>query len=235
MYILFLMLITAHFLGDFVFQTDKMVAEKKEGTKGLLKHAAILTLITMIITTSLNPLLYILVFVFHFAIDKLKIHKIGDSIKGFLIDQATHIITTAAIAFVFGNIAWSQTAGRIQFYPQILIIVSGLTLCVSVGSVVVEKFTTRFLNEIGDPQGLINGGRTIGKLERGLTFLLIIFGQPAAIGFLFAAKSILRFGEIKESGQRKEAEYIIIGTFASFGWAMLISFTTNLLITQCRY
>ncbi len=232
MYIQFLMLITAHFLGDFVFQTDKMVAEKKNGTKGLLKHAAVITLITLILTLSLNPLLYILIFACHFAIDKLKIHKIGESIQGFLIDQAAHIITTAAVAFAFGNFAWSQTADRIPFYPQILIIVSGLTLCVSVGSVVVEKFTTRFLNEIGEPQGLINGGQTIGKLERGLTFLLIIFGQPAAIGFLFAAKSILRFGEIREPGQRKEAEYIIIGTFASFGWAMLVSFTTKLFITH---
>ena len=53
--------------------------------------------------------------------------------------------------------------------------------------------------------------------------LLILIGHPTGIGFLIAAKSILRFGEIKESRHRKLAEYIIIGTFLSFGWALLMS------------
>jgi hypothetical protein len=39
-----------------------------------------------------------------------------------------------------------------------------------------------------------------------------------------AAKSILRFGEVREPAQRKEAEYIIIGTLMSFSWALLIAF-----------
>jgi hypothetical protein len=63
----------------------------------------------------------------------------------------------------------------------------------------------------------------IGWLERFLAMLLILIGQPTGIGFLIAAKSILRFGEIKESRHRKVAEYIIIGTFLSFGWALLMS------------
>lgn len=60
-------------------------------------------------------------------------------------------------------------------------------------------------------------------MERALTYILVLSGNSSAIGFLFAAKSILRFGEIKEPGQQKEAEYIIIGTFASFGWALLVA------------
>jgi hypothetical protein len=43
--------------------------------------------------------------------------------------------------------------------------------------------------------------------------LLLLIDQPGGIGFLFAAKSILRFGEIKDSQHRKMAEYILIGTF----------------------
>jgi hypothetical protein len=31
----------------------------------------------------------------------------------------------------------------------------------------------------------------------------------------------LRFGEVKDPGQRMEAEYIMIGTFMSFGLAIL--------------
>jgi hypothetical protein len=57
--------------------------------------------------------------------------------------------------------------------------------------------------------------------------LLVLIDQPTGIGFLIAAKSILRFGEIKEASQRKTAEYIIIGTFLSFGWALLIAVLTQ--------
>jgi len=57
--------------------------------------------------------------------------------------------------------------------------------------------------------------------------LLLLINQPNGIGFLLAAKSVLRFGEIKDSSQRKMAEYIIIGTFLSFGWALLISVLTQ--------
>ncbi len=37
------------------------------------------------------------------------------------------------------------------------------------------------------------------------------------------AKSILRFGDVRDSSQRKHTEYVIIGTFMSFGWALLIA------------
>jgi hypothetical protein len=75
--------------------------------------------------------------------------------------------------------------------------------------------------------GWHKGGQYIGWLERILVMLLVLMEQPNGIGFLIAAKSILRFGEIKDASQRKVAEYIIIGTFLSFGWALLISVFTQ--------
>jgi hypothetical protein len=71
-------------------------------------------------------------------------------------------------------------------------------------------------------EGLANGGKIIGWLERALILIFVLANQFAGIGFLVAAKSIFRFGEFKESENRKEAEYIIIGTFASFLYAILI-------------
>ena len=86
-----------------------------------------------------------------------------------------------------------------------------------------------FLMHFGivDIKGLEKGGLYIGWLERSLVMLLLLINQSAGIGFLLAAKSILRFGEIKNTQQRKVAEYIIIGTFLSFGWALLISVLTR--------
>jgi hypothetical protein len=44
---------------------------------------------------------------------------------------------------------------------------------------------------------------------------------------LITAKSILRFGEIKDRRNRLEAEYIIIGTSMSFGYGMFIAYLTQ--------
>ena len=72
------------------------------------------------------------------------------------------------------------------------------------------------------------GGEAIGLLERTMIFLLILVGQPAGVGFLIAAKSILRFEETRDSNIA--SEYIIIGTLASFAWAMACAWATLALI-----
>jgi hypothetical protein len=57
--------------------------------------------------------------------------------------------------------------------------------------------------------------------------ILVLIRQAAGVGFLITAKSILRFGDVTDSRQRKRAEYIIIGTFMSFGWGLLIAALTH--------
>ena len=71
----------------------------------------------------------------------------------------------------------------------------------------------------------------IGQLERALILLFVLVGEPAAIGFLIAAKSVLRFGEVKEPRNRMEAEYIIIGTLASFLFGLLVAYPTRYLLS----
>ncbi|HLV52538.1 MAG TPA: hypothetical protein VKY29_00860, partial [Cryomorphaceae bacterium] len=46
--------------------------------------------------------------------------------------------------------------------------------------------------------------------------------QWAAIGFLMAAKSIFRFGDLTRAKDRRLTEYILIGTFLSFGIALAV-------------
>ena len=77
--------------------------------------------------------------------------------------------------------------------------------------------------------GLRDGGRQIGLLERGLIFLLVLANQPIGIGFLIAAKSILRYGTANRD--QRSAEYVIIGTLASFGWAIAVALATQSLLS----
>ena len=70
---------------------------------------------------------------------------------------------------------------------------------------------------------LQNAGKYIGIMERLLIFVFIYTNHFEAIGFLLAAKSIFRFGDLKEGNILKLTEYILIGTFLSFGIAIILS------------
>ena len=52
-------------------------------------------------------------------------------------------------------------------------------------------------------------------------YTFVITGEAGSIGFLIAAKSVLRFNDIKGSDARKEAEYVLIGTLMSFAFSIL--------------
>ncbi len=78
-----------------------------------------------------------------------------------------------------------------------------------------------------DPsESLPKAGQYIGMLERVLVFTFISIGQWGAVGFLLAAKSIFRFGDLTRSKDRKLTEYILIGTFMSFGIAIATALAT---------
>ena len=73
--------------------------------------------------------------------------------------------------------------------------------------------------------GLRLGGQQIGLLERGLIFLFLLTNHPIGVGFLIGAKSLLRFGTATKD--QRTAEYVIIGTLASFGWAIAVTLATQ--------
>ncbi len=72
-------------------------------------------------------------------------------------------------------------------------------------------------------------GKIIGYLERALIYVFVIVDASSSIGFLIVAKSIYPFTKnSKEEGQAI-AQYIIIGTLASFVYAV----TTAHLVRLC--
>lgn len=71
-------------------------------------------------------------------------------------------------------------------------------------------------------RSLPNAGKYIGILERVLVFIFVVTGHWEGIGFLVAAKSVFRFGDLKDSRDRKLTEYILIGTLLSFGIALVV-------------
>jgi hypothetical protein len=120
-----------------------------------------------------------------------------------------------------------------------MILISGVTAAIKTGGILIELAVKPFTDQLSkSPEGITgvrgfaNGGKIIGYLERSLIFMLILVGQPGGIGFLIAAKSILRFGEVKDQQNRMEAEYIIIGTLMSFGYGILIAYVTKFFLDR---
>ena len=226
---LIIFLLAGHLVGDFILQTNTM-AEAKSSTKICILHAVIVSVFTWLLIGALAPkeiyVVIFLVFSTHFLIDIFKRYDKNKSVRVFIIDQIAHVLALIIIAKLFSGMSYKCVwINILPMYVALLVIIIGLILCIWFGSILISKAMKPIIAEVQNElsTGLKNGGKWIGQLERALTYLLVLSGNAGAIGFLFAAKSILRFGEIKDSEKRKEAEYIIIGTFMSFGWALFVS------------
>lgn len=234
----FAALLFAHILADFVLQT-RWIAANKRRSAVLLLHAALVWLSAQAALGIVAwPLLALAAA--HLAIDAAKAWA-PKGLGTFLIDQGAHLATLAATAALFPGL-WASGAWAALPAPAAarllegMVLAGGLILATRAGGFAVGLLMDRHTGAAKVPdgdavevKGLPEGGWTIGILERGLIFAFVLAGQHAAIGFLIAAKSILRFGDIEK--HRAVSEYVIIGTLASFGWALFCAYGTGALMT----
>ncbi len=230
----------AHAIADFHLQPDRWIATKSQPLT-LLKHAAVVLALSLALLGTLHWAVFALALA-HLAIDAAKAHLGGDGPAPFLLDQAAHAATIATVALAFPAL-WAAglwpallPAEIAEAAPRFFLGLAGFIATTQAGGYAVGLLMKPYRGPgIGLPDGLPEAGRTIGWLERALIFLMVMMGQPTAIGFLIAAKSILRFdvaskgrdGDAAERARSQGAgEYVIIGTLASFGWALAASYAT---------
>lgn len=213
----FAALLLAHTLADFLFQTNWMVANKRH-LNALCAHIAVVLATAIIATGSLHPILFVLAAV-HMLIDAIKTGYFPNRLSPFLADQALHMASLVTVALLQPTLWSTGVWAHIPWLPGVMALLAGAVIATQAGGYAVGLLMQPWAQET--PPGLRNGGRVIGTLERGLIFLLVLTGQAAGIGFLIAAKSVLRFGTVKDEG--KLSEYVIIGTLASFMWAIAAS------------
>lgn len=230
----FCAILTAYLLGTLVLRTEWIAARARPAWLPVLRGVGATSVSFVLLGTfHWNILLLILLTSTLMAAIEMRAHS--DSAASFLVDRCAHLLVLLGLAYYFpdaGTNGWWRagvTPDVSRWYFALLSCISGVILCVPEGGVLIARLIKPFADEISgnDLIGLAQGGKYIGWLERLLVMLLVLMDQPNGIGFLIAAKSILRFGEIKDASQRKVAEYIIIGTFLSFGWALLISGLTQ--------
>lgn len=234
--LILLQLLLAHIITDFVLQPTSLIQqkrEKKSKSPFLYIHCFIAGLLTFIFLMRVEWW-YIAVFisVAHFFTDLWKLYR-GDNLKLFLLDQLLHLL-----AILMAWLYLTSNFGEIiPFFetvlesPGLLAVIIGYIFIIFPAGFVIGKATKRWHNEAEEDLikgGLDSAGRYIGIFERVLVFTFILIGNFSAIGFLIAAKSILRFSDKSETGARKQTEYVLVGTLMSFAITILI----GLLVSQ---
>ena len=216
----FAALLLAHVVADFLLQTNWMVETKRRpGT--LLLHALLVAATAYAALGRIDIWEPLALVAAHILIDIVKTFALPARLWSFMTDQAAHLATLIALAVLAPGLFDGGLWADLEWMPGAMVLVAGLILAAPAGGYAIALLVEPL--ESDAPKGLPDGGRLIGLLERGMIFVLILVGQPAGIGFLIAAKSVLRFESAKSLNA---SEYVIIGTLASFGWAMIAGWAT---------
>ena len=222
---LLLKLLFAHLLGDFFLQPQKWVVEKEKRklkSPKLYLHVAIhLGLLLLLLWDISKWPLILIIAGSHLIIDGLKLSLQTEKTKRrwFFFDQMLHIGVILIVFFVYSETAFEIT--NLLTVNNLMLLFCLLFLTRPVSIIMRTVFTKWNIDELTKGnESLKDAGQYIGILERLLVFIFIVVGHWEAVGFLITAKSVFRFGDLKESKHRKLTEYILIGTLISFGIAI---------------
>lgn len=159
--------------------------------------------------------------ILHLGIDiitKILIKDKINNISNLLLDQLLHSITIALFIKYFHNY---EIDFNIIFNSKNYLLLIALVSITYVSAILMKKIMELFNYPLPN-DGIEDAGKYIGMLERLFIFVFVITSFWEGIGFLLAAKSIFRFGDLKENKEIKLTEYILIGTLLSFGIAIFI-------------
>ncbi|SFZ91420.1 Protein of unknown function [Flaviramulus basaltis] len=219
-------LILAHFIGDFLLQPEKWVLHKethKHKSKFLYWHILVhLGALILVLQADFNYWLGILIIIItHYIFDVIKLHlkpKVNNRLL-FALDQLTHLFIIALVVSIYEPYVFHID---MLYKPSILLLVTSILGVTVVSSIIMKTIISKwFLKEDNNEESLENAGAYIGMLERLFVFAFIITQHWEGIGFLIAAKSVFRFGDLSKAKDRKLTEYILIGTLLSFGLAIV--------------
>lgn len=220
----------AHVLADYFFQSNKTADHKnKHGFKSnyLVGHIFIVFICSWVLSFQVQFFIgSAAIAIVHYFIDGTKalFYKNEKLVRYlFFIDQLLHIIV-----FVVVCIVWMKYHGlgtifelHISFFECVIVV--GYLLCLKPANILIKEIFFSSQLEIVKAAELPNAGKLIGSLERILALTFILVGQFSAVGFLIAAKSVLRY---KDTDTLK-TEYVLIGTMLSFGIAVVIGIIAN--------
>lgn len=232
---LLLRLIVAYYIVDFLFCSvawRRHWSERKWNSIWLYIHGLIAGVIIYVSSTLWGVIWFPIVMIFsHILIDGVEF-KPDDLGWSLLLEQLLHLVIII-ICWIF--LVYFNLSNEVKFIIPAqyclkfwILTVSYVILFQPCGTLI-GKITEQWRNQIEDDslEGLAKAGLWIGRLERVLILTFVLLNRYEAIGFLIAAKSIFRFGEITRPEHRKVAEYILIGTLISVVIAIFVGVLTG--------
>jgi len=225
---LLIKLILAHILGDFLFQPSiwvKAKEDRKIRAYQLYLHIVIHFVLTMLLVGDWSFWPWAtLIAGSHLLIDSIKLYLQQQKYNRFLFfaDQFLHFSVLILISLWYERSLFAAFSINLNL---LLLWITTLFILTQPLSIAIKIFISKWTpyREEKENDSLEDAGKYIGYLERLLIFIFILSNHWEAVGFLITAKSVFRFGDLKESKERKLTEYVLIGTLISFGSAICIA------------
>ncbi|WP_431225746.1 DUF3307 domain-containing protein [Serratia sp. L9] len=175
----------------------------------------------------------------HYLVDLMKVTWLTHlkSAKSFMIDQGLHLATILCLwlylipdtgALILA--VWRHIGG---ITPS-LVLLAYLLIYMPMG-ILISQLLASWAPQMppsakADHDSLLRAGKQIGYLERTLILTFVLIGQIPAIGFLLAAKSIFRFGDLRQTDDKMRTEYVLLGTLFSFTLTIMLGLLVKALL-----
>jgi hypothetical protein len=231
---LLLKLALAHLAGDFLFQSSR-VAFAKHRARVLATHLGLHALLLAGVAFTEPPAArlawgLVLLLLAHGLIDAWTSRWARRDLGALGADQGLHALALFGAVWIARPDQWRGLVDAMGAAPadaRAWILAAGVVTALWAGAVVVGRIVAPFAAAVtprGEEArpGLARAGWTIGVLERALVLLAILLRIEALVGFVIAAKAILRLPEARDPEHRALAEYYLVGSLASISWAVLI-------------
>jgi len=237
---LLLLLLLAHVLGDFYLQPLSWVKDRLQWhfkSPKLQLHVSVHMGLSLVVILAwqwsygwshdslMAVALALVIGLSHYLIDVAKSYS-SNGLTAFLLDQLAHLLVLLLL--------WSAYTANWSWWPLAMpghsvVLLLAYLLILTPTSVLIGQLLRSWRPELLNMpmQGLLSGGHYIGMLERVLILTFVLLDQFAAIGFMLAAKSIFRFGDLSRAQDVKLTEYVLLGTLLSMVLSLLIGLSVR--------
>ena len=235
-----LILLIGHFLGDFTLQPTLWATKKYKEYKFLVFHIATYALILGLVLFLSEARIsawraWLLIVIAHYFIDRFKIwysnkkHRSGlNQLISFCADQMLHLLSIG-VAYLCFDLSANTTNLFVRICSQYPVEIMArylllFILLMSPASVFIKKLTAYISADERESEyipGKPSPGSLIGKLERLIIAMFVIFDEVSGIGIVLAAKSFARY---KQFEKQEFTEKFLVGTLASMAIAIFLTF-----------
>ncbi len=249
------LMLSAHLIADYIFQTGTLIKAKKAGElDALLFHIFSFGFFSLILTLPWWSWLWIslvaLITFMHGFIDVIKIEltkkKPKHAFQLELIDLSLHLLIIIVIIGVFSpkmlDIHSTSFLYNNTLFYQLILLAATVSFTCRGGTVIVNKLTNQVVfhstseEEEKDSDDidkeLVHSSTVVTKIERLITFVFVLYGQYLPIIFLILTKTV---AEHKNLDNKKFVDFFVISTFTSILIAILAAEFYKFMLTQVDF